>query len=986
MGLTKDLSFQDFEADFKVFHELMPNRIRKVLLVLSLFDAFILEEGGSLTSKIVSEYRGLNLSHPPRLVRVPSGKEALKILKTTDFDLVITLPQVDDMDYFTLGREIKKINPHLPVILLTHSLKGICSDPRELAVNGIDKMFLWSVDPDFLMSLVKNVEDHLNAAADTRTAMVRVIILVEDSPYYRSRFLPFLYREIVQQTQAVLDESLNQEHRLLKMRARPKILVAENYEDAISLYNRYQPFVFAVLSDVRFPKKSKLTDNTGVSLLRKIRRQTPDLPLLLLSSEPGNKQHAARIPATFIDKNSQSLNDEIEAFFLAHLGFGDFIFRNPDGVVIGNAANLHAFENTIRILPAESLKYHAMGNHFSHWVMARSEIGLAALLDKNRLSAIVDLEELRHDIVSKIHLLRKCRQLGVVAPFDSKDFDPAIMDFVTIGKGSLGGKALGLAFMAAQFRNNLELFDKFPGIAIKIPQTCVITTDGFDAFVTHNSLNLQKLPDKDQDIADLFLQAQMPEWLEKELSDYLAHINTPLSIRSSSLLEDAQYKPYAGLFETFMIPNNHEYFKVRLTHLLASVKLVFASSCFAGPRAFSKAVQTTGRESMAVIIQHLVGSHHGEYYYPAISGVAQSHNYYPFGNVQPEEGTAMIALGFGKTVVEGEKSLRFTPKYQKILPQFSTVEDMLNYSQRYFYALRIKDYPESLKFSKNSNLEKRELADAEQEFPVQRLCSTYFPEENRIRDSFNPGPKVLTFANVLKHGIFPLPEILIELLAIGRKGMGCPVEIEFSADLSEKDHSGDFFFLQIRPMVAGNERLKVEITEEEIQKAFCYSQESMGFAHDRKISEIVYVKPDSFDPAQTRRIADEIKKINALLSKDNQPYLLIGPGRWGSADPWLGIPVQWQDISGVGAMIELRNEQLKADPSQGSHFFHNITSLGIPYITVTEGKDILDWQWLSSIPVIEETRYLRHVCLKKPFTLKVDGAGTRQCVMITDRE
>lgn len=987
MGLKTDLRLIDYDPDFKVFHELMQKKIRKVLLVLSPYDAFILEEGGSLTSKIVSEYRGLNLSHPPRMIRVTTGKEALKQLADIQFDLVITLPSVDDMDCLTLGREIKKIDPGLPVILLSRNLKGICSDISTLNNNGIDKLFIWSMDPDFLMSLVKNVEDHLNVAHDTKVAMVKVIILVEDSPHYRSSFLPDLYNEVVSQTQAILDESLNQEHRLVKMRARPKILVAENYEEAFELFQRFKPYIIAVISDARFPKNGRLTDNAGILLLKRIRREVPDMPLLLLSSEPSNKEDAKAVPAVFADKNSPGLEDGIHDFFLNYLGFGDFVFRLPDGKEIDRAGNLHVLEEKIKTIPDESLTYHARGNHFSNWVMSRSEIALASMLNKKTLENLTDTSELRQDIVGKIHAIRKLRQSGIVAPFSTDSFDPDIMDFVLIGNGSMGGKSLGLAFMASCFRKNPDLFQSFPDVQIRIPQTCVITTDGFDSFISHNKFHHANWETDDHDIARRFLAADMPPWLEKQLAAYLKKIDKPLSIRSSSLLEDAQYKPYAGLFETFMIPNNHADFKVRLAHLLAAVKLVFSSTFFAGPRAYSKATKTTkqDRDCMAVIIQHLVGKVYGDYYYPAISGVAQSHNYYPYGKMKPEEGTALIALGFGKTVVDGERCLRFSPQYPKIMPQLSTVEDTLTYTQRYFYALHMHAYPETLSFTTNSNLTRRELADAETEFPVQRLCSTYIANEQRIRDSFQAGAKVLTFASVLKYSSFPLPGILKELLEIGRKGMGCPVEIEFTVDLHEHHSPGEFYFLQIRPMVAGGEQPRINITQDDIKQAFCYSTQGLGHGCFNNLQDIIYVKPHDFDPAKTMQVAEDIKKINAELTQEDKPYLLIGPGRWGSADRLLGIPVRWQDISSVGAIIELQNEQLKVDPSQGSHFFHNITSMGIPYLTVIEGRDNFDWKKLAGLPVRKETRFLRHIRLKKALILKVDSAQTGESMVSTEQ-
>ncbi|HEJ83414.1 MAG TPA: phosphoenolpyruvate synthase/pyruvate phosphate dikinase, partial [Desulfobacteraceae bacterium] len=601
-------------------------------------------------------------------------------------------------------------------------------------------------------------------------------------------------------------------------------------------------------------------------------------------------------------------------------------------------------------------------------------------------SEFSDGEELRSYIISNIHTLRKWRQKGVVAQFQGHHFDPDVMDLVKIGQGSLGGKARSLAFMAALLQEHPEIYENYPGVNIEIPKTLVISTDGFESFIRLNRLEHYATEDfSDDEVLNGFLNTEMPEWLVEDLKMYLSHVRYPLSIRSSSLLEDAQFQPYAGLYSTFMVPNNHVELSVRLRHLITAIKLVYASTYYEAPKAFSRNTQKQPQEeAMAVIIQQMTGDIYGNYFYPAISGVAQSHNFYPVPPMKPEEGIVQIALGLGKTVVEGERSLRFSPKYPNFMPQFSMVKDILANAQRFFYALKIKDYPIDLNFRKQSNLEKREVDEAENEFPIQMLASTYIPEENRIRDNgYMRGPKIMTFAQVLKYNLFPLPQLINDLLLVGRKGMGCPVEMEFSVNLyPDKDRENDFFFLQMRPMVADSERFEVKITDEEYKKAFCRSTQALGNGKNDRIADIVYVKPRDFRPEMTVQIADEIGRINAGLVKDSRPYLLIGPGRWGTADRWLGIPVQWHNISGVGAMIELRNQMLKADPSQGSHFFQNITSLGIHYITITEdSEDFLDWKRLESLPHIQETTFLRQVRLDRPMLLKIDGKTSR-CVIV----
>jgi CheY-like chemotaxis protein len=976
----------EFYSHLKVFHELMLNKVREILFVSSPYDAFIMEEDGSPASRIINEYSGLNLSLPPRVTRTSSAKEALSLLNKKKFDMVLTMPNIDDMDAFSLGRKIKKVNPNLPVILLAHNPREIYPSPKNKNLKGIDRSFIWSGNSDLLLALVKNAEDRLNVERDTQKAMVRVLILVEDSPVYYSSFLPLIYKEVVKQTQAVLEVGVNEEHRLLTMRARPKILLAENYEEAMKLCQKFRSFLFGIISDTRIPKNGKLIDDAGYRLLLQMRKEIPDLPLLLMSSKSSNKEKADLIPAIFLDKNSPNLLEELHDFFMNYLGFGDFVFRMSDGTEIDRAYDLRSLEEKVGQIPDESLNYHAERNHFSNWIMSRSEIPLASMFREVTPSDFATTHDMRNYIIANIHALRKWRQKGVVAQFKSHNFDADVMDFVKIGQGSLGGKARSLAFMSALLQQNPKIFKKYPEINIEIPKTLVVSTDGFDSFIKLNGLKyLATQTFKNEEIKDAFLKAEMPEWLVKNLEDYLAQVKYPLSVRSSSLLEDAQFQPYAGIYKTYMIPNNHTKLSKRLEHLITAIKLVYASTYYESAKAFSRTTSNQPQEEvMGVIIQQLTGQEYGDYFYPAISGVAQSHNFYPISKMKSEEGISHIALGLGRTVVEGGRTVRFSPKYPSIMPQFSMVDDILTNAQRYFYALKIRNYPDELNFQRHSNLEKREIDDAEAEYPVQLLASTYLPEEHRIRDTgYMPGPKILTFAPILKYNILPLPDLLSDLLELGRKGMGCPVEIEFSVNLSpEKNIKSDFFFLQMRPMVAGGERFEVQITRQEMEKAFCISNQALGNGKNEKIADIIYVKPDDFKPEATIQMAGEIDKLNAGLVKEKRPYLLIGPGRWGSADRWLGIPVQWRNISGVGAIVELRNEKLKADPSQGSHFFQNITSLGIHYITVTENsEDHFDWEWLDSQPVSQETTYLRHVRLDKPFTLKINGK-TFQCALI----
>ena len=988
MALEINHFSDDFDPRFKAFHELMQWKVRNILLVSALYDACIMEEDCRLAERIINEYRGLNLSQPPRLTWVSSAEEALNELSSKKFELVLTMPRLAGMDAFALGGLIKQHHPDLPVILLSHSalIPEYSLDRAKPA--GIDRIFVWTGNSELLLAIIKSVEDRVNVVHDTQASGVRVVLFIEDSPVYLSAILPILYREVVSQTQSVLEEGLNEEHRLLTMRARAKFLVAQSYEEAMELYEQYKPFLLGVISDVSFPRKGELDHEAGVDLLKTIKQEIPDIPLLLTSSEPRNSEKAAQVEAMFIDKNSPSLVSEIRRFFLERLGFGDFVFRTPDGREVARVSNRRSLEKILPNIPDESFFYHWSRNDFSRWLFARTETVLASRL---RPVTAKDFEgnvaEMRDFLVSSLRTRRKRRQKGVVVDFDAHEFDPD-MDFLKIGKGSLGGKARGLAFASTLLQRTRWLHEKYPEVDITIPHTLVITTEAFDQFIETNDLkHLSKTDAEDDEVARLFREAEFSEAITEDLRGYLFHVQYPLAVRSSGLLEDALFRAYAGLYSTYMISNSHPDLEVRLSQLVTAIKLVYASTYYKGPKAFARRVgQRTEEEKMAVIIQQLVGERHNGYFYPAVSGVAQSHNYYPFGRMKPEEGIATVALGLGQTVVEGGKALRFSPKHPQLLPQFSTVEDILENAQRTFYALKMNSLGE-LGTVPWGTLTQREVTDALLEPPVRLVASTYVPEEHRLRDALlNEGVPVVTFAPLLKYKQFPLSGILQDILPLAHEGMGCPVEIEFSVDMCPEDECKPrFTFLQLRPMTARAELREVNITPGDIEKACCYSSNALGNANRSDLTDIVYVKPDAFDPAHTMDVAQEIGKLNASLSQQGRQYLLIGPGRWGSADRWLGIPVTWTDISSVGAMVETTAPDLKAEPSQGSHFFHNVTTLGINYLTVDDkGRDFIHWDRLLKLPLAEEMKYVAHVALDKPFGLKVDGRKSIGVIIISD--
>jgi len=984
---------------FKIFHDLMPKRVGKILLVSSPYDAFIMEEEGRLAERIIHEYRGLNLSRPPRITWISSIEGALDLLSRETFELVITMPIRDAGNPYSSSKKIQEKFPGIPVILLVHDTGIPYPDSEGPAPPSTCRLFVWSGNADLLLAIIKSTEDQMNVFHDTNCAMVRVIILVEDSPDYRSSILPHLYREIVLQTQEVMDDALNEEHRILRMRARPKILLAENFEEAESIYRKYKPYLLGVISDVRFPRSGTLDDRAGFVFCGMIKKDMPGLPLLIMSSDDSNKKQALDTPAVFLNKNSPLLHKEIRSFLEQHLSFGDFVFRLPNGREVARASSLQQMEKIIPSVPEESIYFHAERDHFSNWLMARSEIQLASELQPVLITDFSDTQEIKNYLVECIRRKRKERQRGVITDFSSNGFDPDV-DFTKIGKGSLGGKGRGIAFFSSQLGPDSSIEKMFTEIRIGIPKTLVVTTEIFDLFLEANTLKLAE--ESDYSIALKFLASDFPESTVKDLATYLSYIKKPLAVRSSSLLEDAHFQPFAGIYKTYMIPNNNPDISIRLNQLIRAIKLTYASTYFEAPRFYSKNTpHRIEEEKMAVVIQQVTGNDYDGLYFPSISGVAQSYNFYPVSYMKPEEGIVHMAFGLGKTVVEGGAVLRFSPKYPQLLPQSSNVEDMLKNSQKWFYGLSMQGVPDDFglsfgddhRYTFDTTLSKIEISDVpdtiETHLPLRNQFSSFIPEDNRIRDSYLPNAvHIPTFAGILKYNQYPLVEILTELLNIGQKGMGAPVEIEFAVnfpnenDPDEKRKNPEFVVLQIRPMAIHRQNLDVKIGEEDIKHAACFSSQALGNGVIPDIKHIIYVKPDTFDPARTPDIAMEIGRLNRRLVQKNEKYLLVGPGRWGSADRWLGIPVKWRDISGVGTVIEACNEKLQADPSQGTHFFHNITSLGIGYLTIgKKGKDFLDESWLEGLPVQTEETFIRHMKLGTPLTIKIDGKRSRGVIL-----
>jgi DNA-binding NarL/FixJ family response regulator len=957
------------------FHALRPFQVRDILLVASLYDSYTLAEDGRLTEQIFGEFHELSLSVPAYITRVPTGEAALDLLRDRRFNLVITMARVGDLSVQDFGSAVKEIYPDLPVYLMTY-------DTRELGIlegagrglKGIDHVFVWRGDTRLFLAVIKLLEDQLNVEHDTRVGHVRVLILVEDSVPFYSAYLPMLFDEIMKQTGSLIHEGANVTQKLLRMRARPKILLATNYEEAWELYTRYRDTVLGIISDIRFPKGGRIDPDAGVELIRSIRAQDPYTPLVLQSSETRYSETAESLGTTFIHKRSPMLLQEFRNFMLENLGFGDFVFRLPDGTEVGRAADLLAMVKILESVPGESLQFHGRLNHFSNWLMARTEFSVASALRERKVTDFETTEEMRDFLRRTLLLFRQRTRRGVVEDFNPARFD-ASSEFVRFGGGSLGGKGRGLAFIH-RLLSRQEIEDHYRNVRIFVPPSAVVGTDVFDRFLEENDLQEFALREEDdREITNRFLSARFPEDVVADFSAFLDRVRYPIAVRSSSLLEDSHYQPYAGVYATRMLPNADRDPQVRLRELLGAVKYIYASTYFQNAKAY---VATTPNrmeeERMGIVIQQIVGKRCGDHVYPHVSGVAGSYNFYPIGPMKPEEGIASVALGLGKTVVEGGRTVRFCPSHPEVLPQFSQTQDVLENAQRQFWAL---DVSSPVDFSlPDSNLVNLDLADSENHDTLWPVGATYSLEDDRVHDGLSrAGIRLVTFAPLLKGQIIPFGEIIALLLELGYRALSGPVEIEFAMNL-EPDSGGpkEFAFLQIRP-VAVLTSGRVEIAEAYPEESvFVRSSHVLGHGRFPGIRDIVTVRMDTFRRERTMDIATDVGRMNDQLVSEGRSYVLLGPGRWGTADRWLGIPVAWNQISGARVILERDLTDLRIEPSQGTHFFQNMTSYGIGYFNVLESAGgFLDQGWLDSLPVRAETPWLRHIRLSEPLEILVDG-------------
>ena len=970
------------------FANLMTRRIFNVLLIANPYDAFMLEDDGRIDEKIFNEYTSLSLRYPPRFTQATTCEEALALLNSMTFDLIICMPGTGDNDSFDVARNIKVQYAHIPMVILTPFSHGITQRIANEDLSPFEYIFCWLGNTDLLLSIIKLIEDKMNLEHDVNEVGVQLILLVEDSIRFYSSTLPNLYKFVLKQSQEFSTEALNAHQRTLRMRGRPKIVLARTYNEAIGIYEHYKNNVLGVITDVRFPHEEwgEKDALAGIKLCEAIRKEDPFVPLIIQSSETQNQAYAAKYEAAFIDKNSKKMDVDLRRIVADNFGFGDFIFRNPNTMEeIARVKNLKELQNILFAVPAESFLYHISHNHVSRWLYSRAMFPVAEFLKPITWNSLQDVDAHRKIIFEAIVKYRKMKNQGVVAIFKRDRFD-RYSNFARIGEGSLGGKGRGLAFIDNMVKRHPE-FEEFENARVAIPKTIVLCTDIFDEFMETNNLYQVALSDVDDDvILRYFLKAKLPDRLVEDFFTFFDAVKSPIAIRSSSLLEDSHYQPFAGIYNTYMIPYLDDKYEM-LRMLSDAIKGVYASVFFRDSKAYMQATSNViDQEKMAVILQEVVGNQYANRYYPSMSGVARSLNYYPLGDERAEEGTVNLALGLGKYIVDGGMTLRFSPYHPHQILQLSEMEIALRETQTRFYALDLGNGGQNFSIDDGFNLLKLPVKEAEKDGSLNYIASTYDPYDQVIRDGLYPGGrKVITFANILQHDVFPLSRILQLALKYGQEEMRRPVEIEFAANLSrEKDKTGSFYLLQIRPIVDAKEMLDEDLAAIPDEALLLRSDNSLGHGIMNDIMDVVYVKTDHWTASRNPQIASEIEQLNQRFLNEGRNYVLIGPGRWGSSDPWLGIPVKWPHISAARIIVEAGLTNYRVDPSQGTHFFQNLTSFGVGYFTINayRGEGIYNEAFLNAQPAVSETEFLRHVRFDRPCVAKMDGKKKRGVVLL----
>ena len=975
----------DAEERFEGFENLMPFRVQNILLVSSLYDSFILREDGRLNELLIDESLELNLRQIPGITHVSSCAEALDLARANpQFNLIVTNLTVGDTNAADLARSVRRAGLEIPVVVLGYNYREIKSFVARNPVTDIDRVFLWQGTARILIAIVKYVEDKYNVLHDTRAMGVPLLLVVEDNIRYYSSFLPVIYTELIKQSRRVIQEGINVAHKLVRMQARPKILLASNFEDAAELVQKYRDYIFGIVSDVEFPWDGKLSPEAGFELARMVKSLTPDVPVVLQTSRTEFRPRAQAEGYSFLRKRSPTLLKDLRRILTDSFGFGDFVFRMPDQHEVGRATDLNELEEQLQTIPADSLMYHAQRNHFSHWLMARTEFALAAKLRPRKVSDFNGPEHLRRDLIESINDYRREQNEVLIGDFKADTYKLAQSSFLRIGAGSLGGKARGLAFVRHLLRTR-RIVKRFPGVRISVPPAVVIATDIFEQFLAENNLSDFALHcDDDSEIQQRFLDSPLPVPLQENLRAFLEEVRYPIAVRSSSLLEDSQYQPFTGVYETFMLGNQQADVATRFNELCEAIKLVYASTFSQHAKAYVRATPyRLEEEKMAVILQQVVGTAHGTRFYPDFSGVVRSHNFYPIEPMTFSDGIAAVALGLGRTVVDGGKCMSFCPRYPRNLLQFSSVEDILANTQTEFCALELDGIPHGA--GPGHLREVRFGLDvAEADGTLHAVASTYSADNNAVYDGLSrPGARVVTFAPMLKHAIFPLANILEVLVHAGEDALGNPVEIEFAVRLPQGEEPAEFGFLQIRPLTVARDPEDLVIGEIDPAKLICRCTKVLGNGRIENLHDVVMVDSQRFDRSRSHEVGEAVAHFNAVLSAENRPYLLIGVGRWGSNDPWLGIPVEWDEIAGARAIVEAGFRDFRVTPSQGSHFFQNLTAFQVGYFTVNPdaGEGSLDWQWLAEQPALEEQGCVRHLQFTQPLRI-VMNSRTSQGVIL----
>jgi CheY-like chemotaxis protein len=967
----------DAEERFEGFENLMPFSVQNILLVSSLYDSFILREDGRLNELLIDESLELNLRQIPGITHVSSCAEALELAKTNpQFNLIVTNLTVGDSNAADLAREVRRAGLDVPVVVLGYDYREIKNFVARNPATDIDRVFLWQGTARILIAIVKYVEDKRNVLHDTRAMGVPVLLVVEDNIRYYSSFLPVIYTELIKQSRRVIQEGINVAHKLVRMQARPKILLSSNFEEAAQLVQEYRDYIFGLVSDVEFPWEGKLSPEAGFELARMVKSLTPDVPVVLQTSRTEFRPRAHAEGYSFLRKRSPTLLKDLRRILTDSFGFGDFVFRMSDQREVGRAKDLNELEEQLQTVPAESIVYHAQSNHFSHWLMARTEFALAAKLRPRKVSDFNGPEHLRRNLIDSINDYRREQNEVLIGDFKADTFKPSESSFLRIGSGSLGGKARGLAFVRHLLRTR-RIARRFPGVRIAVPPAVVLATDLFDQFLAENNLSDFALHcDDDNEIKQRFLDCPLPLTLIENLKTFLEEIRYPLAVRSSSLLEDSQYQPFTGVYETFMLGNQQDDPPARLDELSEAIKRIYASTFSQHAKAYVRATPyRLEEEKMAVILQQVVGTIHGQRFYPEFSGVVRSHNFYPVSPMTFADGIAAVALGLGRTVVDGGKCLMFCPRYPRNPLQFSSVEEIVANSQTEFCALELDGIPHT---PRPSHLCEAHfgLDIAEADGTLHAVASTYSADNHVVCDGLSrPGTRIVTFAPMLKHGLFPLAPILEMLVRAGEDALGNPVEIEFAVRLPRAAEPAEFGFLQIRPLTLARDNHDLAINDVDPSQLICQSTKVLGNGRIDNLRDIVVVDSQRFERSRSQEVARAVAHFNAVLNAENRPYLLIGVGRWGSNDPWLGIPVEWDEISGARAIVEAGFRDFRVTPSQGSHFFQNLTAFQIGYFTVNPdaGEGLVDWQWLAEQPAIEEQGCVRHLQFTDPLRVLMNS-------------